>query len=57
MTQRDGFDFISLAVAPSSTMEVGVFGNRLFELRGGLRFLQATRASSIATHWNEQRKD
>ena len=38
-------------------MEVGDFGNRLLELRGGLRGMQATRASSIAAHWNEQRRE
>ncbi|HEY3299692.1 MAG TPA: hypothetical protein VGJ90_02880 [Methylophilaceae bacterium] len=42
--------------ALSSAMEVGGFGNRLFEFRGGLRFMKATRASSIAALWNEQRR-
>gem|GEM_PF-6977552 len=34
-----------LSAAPSSAGSVGVFGQRLFEFRGGLRCLQATRAS------------
>jgi hypothetical protein len=37
-------------------MEVGGFGNRLSELRSGLWSVQAARASSIAAHWNEQRR-
>ena len=35
---------------------MGGFGNRLFELRGGLWFLQAARASSIDAHEGEQRR-
>jgi hypothetical protein len=34
----------------------GAFGNHLFEHRGGLRFVQAARASSIAARDGEQRR-
>jgi hypothetical protein len=37
--------FGPLSAAPSSAISVGVFGQRLFEFRGGLRSLQAARAS------------
>jgi len=41
-----------LSDAPSSAGSVGVFGQRLFEFRGGLRFVQATRASFVGRpHW------
>jgi len=46
----------SPATAPSSATIMGVFGNRLFEFRGGLRFMQAARASSIATQDGEQHR-
>ena len=35
----------SPSAAPSNAGLAGVFGHRLFEFRGGLRFVQATRAS------------
>ena len=35
---------------------MGGFGNHLFELRGGLRSLQAARASLIDAHEGEQRR-
>jgi hypothetical protein len=48
------FNWLSVAVAwcsgspsaaPSNAGLAGVFGHRLFEFRGGLRFVQGTRAS------------
>ena len=36
-----------LSDAPSSAVSGGAFGQRLFEFRGGLRILQAARASFV----------
>jgi hypothetical protein len=36
-----------LSDAPSSAVSVGGVGQRLFEFRGGLRFVQAARASFV----------
>jgi hypothetical protein len=47
MAHRGGVDFGPLSDAPSSAVSVGVFGQRLSEFRGGLRSVQATRASSV----------
>ena len=47
MAHRGGVDFGPLSDAPSSAVSVGVFGQRLFEFRGGLRFVQAARASFV----------
>jgi hypothetical protein len=47
MAHHGGVDFGPLSDAPSSAVSVGGVGQRLFEFRGGLRSVQAARASFV----------